>query len=395
MIRTPRAHLAGAVSALALLLAACGGAASPASPSSAGSVPASSASAKPVASAVVSAKPAASAAAPAKPAASGAAKPAGSAGGSGQPVAKEVLNPKPAAGGTKITICIPARSNSSLPAFAAVDSGLLANAGIDATMPYFAGGAVDVALAAGQCDFVFGAGGVGPLLQGVDVVVVAVTQTKSPLEIWGRPPLKTIADLKGHSIGTTGAGSLSWRLGRYFLRTNGLNPDKDVSVLNTGDNVTTLAATVSGRVDAAVLSFPYTAQGQKQGLVPVYQPPASFQFVAQGVTTTKRYLTAHHDVVKNVVKGVADAMTRLKSDESFYGEELKKYTGLDVDQATLAQYWKTDSQTYTIPPRGTHAGAVTALSLYSDDANMQGKNLDDIANRWLDTSILDELFPTK
>ncbi len=354
------------VGPLMMLLAACGGA--PSSPSAAPSAPAS---------------------------VSASAKPAASSSAAGKPVASEVLNPKPAAGGTKITICIPARSNSSLPAFAAVDSGLLSQANIDATMPYFAGGAVDVALAAGQCDFVFGAGGVGPLLQGVDVVIVAVTQTKSPLEMWGKPPVKTIADLKGQSIGTTGAGSLSWRLGRYYLRSNGLDPDKDVSVLNTGDNVATLAATVSGRVQGAVLAFPYTAQGEKQGLVPIYKPPADFQFVAQGVVTTKRYETAHREIVKSVVRGVTRTMARLKSDEPFYAQELKRYTGLDVDEATFQQYWQVDSQTYTIPPRGSHKGAVTALSLYADDANIKSESLDVIADRWIDTSIVDELFPEK
>ncbi|HEX6511667.1 MAG TPA: ABC transporter substrate-binding protein, partial [Chloroflexota bacterium] len=368
--------------ALALALVGCGGAAS--GPVS--SAPRASAVASAPASAAGSGNPAAGAEASAKP--------AGSGGAAAKPSAIEVLNPKPAAGGTKITICTPARSNSSLPAFAAVDSGLLAQAGLDATMPYFAGGAVDVALAAGQCDFTYSAGGVGPLLQGVDVVILAVSSTKSPLEIWGKPPLKTIADLKGQSVGTTGAGSLSWRLGRYFLRTNGLDPDKDVSVLNTGDTAATLAATLSGRVPASVLSFPYTAQGEKQGLVPIYKPPADFQFVAQGVVTTKHYLTAHRDIAKAVVKASTDAMTRLKSDEPFYAAELKKYAMLDVDDATMQQYWQYDKENnYTIPPRGSHKGAVTALSLYADDAKVKSEDLDGMADRWLDTSILDELFP--
>jgi NitT/TauT family transport system substrate-binding protein len=361
---------AGIAAFLAVTLAACGTATQ--APSSS---PQASAPGQP-ASAAVSARPAGSAA-------------------SAKPQPSEVLNPKPVAGGTKITICIPARSNSSLPLFAAVDSGLLAQAGLEAAMPYFAGGAVDVALAAGQCDFVFGAGGVGPLLQGVDVIIVAVTQTRSPLEMWGKPPLASVLQLRGKQVGTTGAGSLSWRLGRYYLRVNGLEPDRDVSVLNTGDNVSTLAAAVSGRVDAAVLAFPYTAQAQKQGLVPLYKPPADFEFVAQGVVTTKRYLAAHRDTVKAVVTAVADSMGRLKSDQAFYAAELKKYTGLDVDEATLKDYWQVDSTTYTLPPRGTHKGAVTALSLYADDANIKGQSLDAIADRWLDTSILDELFPPK
>ncbi|MFI5267626.1 MAG: ABC transporter substrate-binding protein [Chloroflexota bacterium] len=308
-------------------------------------------------------------------------------------MASEVLNPKPAAGGTKVTMCIPSRSNPTLPSFAAVDSGAMAQAGLDVTLPYFAGGAVDVALAAGQCDFVYGAGGVGPLLQGVDVVMVAVTLNKSQFEVWGRPPAKTLADLKGHTMGTTGAGSLSWRVGRYYLRSNNLDPDKDVSVLNAGDNTASLAGAIAGKIDSAVLTFPFTGEAQRQGLNLVYKPPDDLEFISQGVATTKRYETAHRDIVKSVVKAVTDSMSRLKSDSTFYTAELKKYTGLNLDDATFQQYWKSDGASYTIPPRGTHKGAVTALSLYADDANIKGQSIDQIADRWIEPSIVDELFP--
>ncbi len=354
-----------AVVALALLLSACGGS-QVAAPSSA--APAS-----------------APAAASAKPAATG--KPA--------PQASEVLAPRAAAGGTKITMCIPSRSNPTLPAFAAVDSGLLIQAGIDATLPYFAGGAVDVAMTAGQCDFVYGAGAVGPVLQGVDIALVAVTLNRSQFEVWGRPPMKSLTDLKGgHTIGTTGAGSLSWRVGRFYLRNNNIDPDKDVSVLNTGDNTATLAGLVAGKIDAGVLTFPFTGEAQRNGMTLLYKPPEDLEFISQGIATTRRYEAAHRDVVKAVVKAVTDTMSRLKEDSGFYTAELKKYTGLNLDEAAFQQYWKTDGASYAIPPRGSHKGAVTALSLYADDANIKS-NLDQIADKWLDTSIVDELYPAK
>jgi ABC-type nitrate/sulfonate/bicarbonate transport system substrate-binding protein len=393
-LKRTHAHIAPLFVALSLLLAACGGAAGAPSAAPASS---SAASAEPASSVPASAKPAASAAAGAKPAASGAGantKPAASGSAAAKPVASEIVISKPAAGGTKITMCIPSRSNPTLPAFAAVDGGLVSQAGIEASMPYFAGGAVDQALAAGQCDFVYGAGGVGPLLQGVDVTMVAVTLNKSQFEVWGKPPLKTLADLKGHTVGTTGAGSLSWRVGRFYLRSNGIDPDKDASVLATGDNTSTLAAAVSGRVDSAVLTFPLTGEAQRQGLNLLYKAPDDFEFISQGVATTKRYETAHRDVVKAVVKAVADSMAHLKSDSAFYTAELKKYTNLNLDDATFQQYWKTDGASYAIPPRGSHKGAVAALSLYADDANIKA-NVDSIADRWIDTSIVDELFPPK
>lgn len=251
-------------------------------------------------------------------------------------------------------------------------------------------------MAAGQCDFLFGAGGVGPVLQGVDVIMVAVTLNKSQFEVWGRPPLKTLADLKGgRTMGTTGAGSLSWRLGRFYLRQNKLEPEKDVAVLATGDNTATLAALVAGKVDSAVLTFPLTSEAQRNGMTLLYKPPDDLELISQGVATTKRYQAAHRDIVKSVVKAAADSMARLKSDSAFYTAELKKYTGLNLDDATFQKYWKTDSESYAIPPRGSHKGAVTALSLYADDANIKGQNLDQLADRWIDMSVVDELFPAK
>jgi len=291
-----------------------------------------------------------------------------------------------------VTACIPARSDVILPVFAAQEGGYLAQQRLDANLPYFAGGQVDAALAAGQCDFVFGAGGVGPLLQGLDVVVVAVTTTFSPGQLWGRAPLRTIADLKGHSVGSSGPGSLSWRTARYFLQVNGLAPEQDVAVLSTGDSVSTFGAVTSGRVDAALLFSPATFEAKKEGLTLLYEAGSSLPLLNTAIVTTQRYLGANRDVVRRMVRGITDAMTRLKADETFYGAQIGTFTGATMDPATVHEYWSAASNLYTVPPRGTHAGAVAALSLYAEEA--ANENLDALAQRWLDISIVDELYPS-
>jgi ABC-type nitrate/sulfonate/bicarbonate transport system substrate-binding protein len=278
-----------------------------------------------------------------------------------------------------------------LPVFAAQEGGFLEQQHIEANIPYFAGGQVDAALAAGQCDFVFGAGGVGPLLQGLDVVVVAVTTTYSPGELWGRPPLRTIADLKGHTVGSSGPGSLSWRTARYFLQANGLTPEQDVAVLTTGDAVSTLGALTSGRVDSALLFSPATFEAKKQGLTQLYKAPASMQLLNTALVTTQRYLAANRDVVRRMVRGITDAMVRLKSDEAFYGTMLSNFTNATMDAATVHDFWLSAAELYAIPPRGSHEGAVAALSLYAEEA--ANENLEALARRWVDMSIVDELYP--
>src|ERR671938_316213 len=115
------------------------------------------------------------------------------------------------------------------------------------------------------------------------------------------------------------------------------------------------------------------------------------QLLDTALVTTKRYLDANRDVVRRMVRGITDGMVRLKQDEAFYGASLGKFTDATMDPATIHEYWLTAAEVYAVPPRGSHEGAVAALSLYAEEA--ANENLDALAQRWLDTSIVDELYP--
>jgi ABC-type nitrate/sulfonate/bicarbonate transport system substrate-binding protein len=323
--------------------------------------------------------------------------PAGSAGGAAGAAPSGAVAappaPAPTAAPTRVNICLPSHSDTILPASAAQTGGYYERANIEANILYFSGGGVDTAITAGQCDFIYGAGGVGPLLQGVDIVVVAATVNYSPGEIWGRAPIRSLADLKGRAIGTTGPGSLTWRTARYFLQANGLTPDEDVAVLSLGDSASTLGALLSGRVDAALMYSPDTFVARREGLDLVYKPPSTLHMLNTAVVTTKRYLAANRPVVVSMVKAITETIQRLKTDEAFYATAREKFTDSTLDPADLREYWQAAAEVYAVPPRGTHDGAVTALALYAEQAG--GQDLDAVARSWLDMSIVDELYPAR
>jgi NitT/TauT family transport system substrate-binding protein len=280
-----------------------------------------------------------------------------------------------------------------MPASAALSGGYYERANVDANILYFSGGQVDSAITAGQCDFIFGAGGVGPLLQGVDIVVVAATVNYSPGEVWGRAPIRSLSDLKGRAIGTTGPGSLTWRTARYFLQANSLTPDEDVAVLSLGDSSSTLGALLSGRVDAALMYSPDTFVARREGLDLVYKPPSTLHMMNTALVTTKRYLAANRPVVVAMVKAITETIQRLKTDEAFYAAAREKFTDSTLDPADVREYWQAAAEVHAVPPRGTHDGAVTALALYAEQAG--GQDLDAVARGWLDMSIVDELYPPR
>jgi ABC-type nitrate/sulfonate/bicarbonate transport system substrate-binding protein len=77
-------------------------------------------------------------------------------------------------------------------------------------------------------------------------------------------PIKTIADLKGHTVGTNVFGS--GILGPMFLllKKNGVDPEKDIKMVETGFPGSEDAIR-SGRVDVGVLNQPFAARAEAKG----------------------------------------------------------------------------------------------------------------------------------
>jgi len=68
--------------------------------------------------------------------------------------------------------------------------------------------------------------------------------------------IKSVADLKGKTIGATGQGSTPEYILRYILSANGIDPDKDVTINYEAEHAALASLVVSGGVDIAMLPEP-------------------------------------------------------------------------------------------------------------------------------------------
>ncbi|MDI6718190.1 MAG: ABC transporter substrate-binding protein [Methanomicrobiales archaeon] len=114
------------------------------------------------------------------------------------------------------------------------------------------------AMQAGQIDVAYT--GSAPLLTaistGLDAKIVAAVQMQgSDLVLRNEIPYSSPADLRGLSIGTFPPGSIQDTILRNWLKENGLEPDRDVSIkaMAPGDAVTAIAA---GQIDGVFLPHP-------------------------------------------------------------------------------------------------------------------------------------------
>ena len=152
------------------------------------------------------------------------------------------------------------------------------------------------------------AGGAGPIqaaLSGTDTVIIATIVKKFNWWIFGQANIARMEDLKGKIFGVTRFGTQSDLASRIALRKAGLEPDRDVTMVQTGGPAETVTAMAAGRVNAAAISPPATLQAKRLKLRDLMDLTGlDVEYHVNGVVTTRRYLKANEDIARRFFAGL-------------------------------------------------------------------------------------------
>ncbi len=172
------------------------------------------------------------------------------------------------------------------------------------------------ALASGQVKVVLTTGAVVPQfnLSGGDMVIIAGTINRLPYQIVARGEIKTPALLKGKRVAISRFGSSSEWLVRYGLVKMGLDPDKDVVIIQTGQQSARLAALQSNAAQATLLAPPISTMAvRKLGLVQLADlADLDISYPLQSVITTRAYLRDSRPLLKRLLRGLALAIRQYR-----------------------------------------------------------------------------------
>lgn len=164
-------------------------------------------------------------------------------------------------------------------------------------------------LASGQVKIIVTTSAVVPQfnLGGGDMVIVAGTINKLPYQIVGRGEIRTPALLKGKRVAISRFGSSSEWLVRLALTKMGLDPDKDVTIMQIGGQSERLAAMQANTVQATLLGPPTSTMAvQKLGMVQLADlTEYDTTYPLQSVITTRSYLKENRPMVKRFLRGLA------------------------------------------------------------------------------------------
>jgi NitT/TauT family transport system substrate-binding protein len=221
------------------------------------------------------------------------------------------------------------------------------------------------------------------VVQGADAVLIAAISRVNRHHLITRPEIKDVKDLKGKTVGITSFGSTSDFVLRLILEKGGLDPNKDVSIVQTGGQPEGMAAMVGGKIYAQRMSFPLHLKAIQLGMKELVDLPMEEN--TGSVITTRGYVAQRRPVALKFMRAFIRGMHRYKTDKEFTKKVISKFAQLK-DEQILEATWREYAADLQRVPRPTLKGIQQVI-----DSGMAGRKIDLKAEKLVDLSILDEL----
>jgi NitT/TauT family transport system substrate-binding protein len=240
----------------------------------------------------------------------------------------------------------------SLP-WVAKEAGIFQRHGLDVELVYIAAGSRAVqTLVGGSIDVaaIGGPAGVDAKLAGADTVYIAIPVNKVIMFTVADPQIQRIEEMRGKSIGVTRIGTVTDFFTRIYLRQNGLVPDRDVMVRQTGGLPETVAALKAGQVQGGTFGFPAVLHARAAGFrVLVDYNTAGYRYPLSTVIVTQKLLRAQESAVRRFLQALIEAAHRFKTDPNFAMNVIGKYTQT-TDRAMLEETQRVYSSAFERVP---------------------------------------------
>jgi len=206
--------------------------------------------------------------------------------------------------------------NSEIPFRAALARGYFKQQGLQIEPILIRGGpAAIAALVSGEVDFA-AIGGAQAVFRsrarGLDLSIIGCTSSTTNYILLGDKQTRTVENLRGKTIGITGAGAYSEFAVKAFLKKHNINPEKDVILRSIGGTVLRAAAIEKGLIAAAPFSTEDAVRLIKAGYSVISNMSESLGIPQNIIVTRNEVLEKFPEMSKRVLKAYIQGMQLAK-----------------------------------------------------------------------------------
>jgi ABC-type nitrate/sulfonate/bicarbonate transport system substrate-binding protein len=250
-------------------------------------------------------------------------------------------------------------SPSHLPIWVAKDAGFFEKRGLNVEPVQIRGGSlITTAILTGNLPF-SGAGAesvIAARAAGGDIILLACPVDTDPVYLITRPEIKSAQELKGRASAVTRFGSTTHFYLRAALKQVGLNPDKDMTILQMGAGPEIVAALDHGSIAAAALTTRYAMPFLQRGW-PVLVDLSATEFVypSSCVTSSRAFIRAEPTVTVEFLRAYVRGIHLIKQDHQFAEKSFAKWMrekDPSVTKRTVETYARLFKLAPIVPDKG-------------------------------------------
>ena len=247
----------------------------------------------------------------------------------------------------------------------AKEVGLFKKHGLDVEIVYIPGGSTVVqSMIAGEVQFGQGSATevVTSHLAGFPLKILAALINKFVYSFVTPVSMTRPQDLKGKAVAVSRFGSGSDFITRMALKSWGLEPIKDVTILQVGNSPERLAAIASGKVQGSILSLSQTPRAKKLGLRVLADLSEIDAEYPQGVLYAPASLIEKRpDLIAAFLRAYIEGLQQFKTNKPMAYNIIAKNSGIE-DRSDIEEYHKLLTARFLLDyPLPTLAGMKTVL----------------------------------
>jgi ABC-type nitrate/sulfonate/bicarbonate transport system substrate-binding protein len=236
------------------------------------------------------------------------------------------------------------------PIWIAREHGYLKKYGLDAEVVNLQKPSDIQALISGDVQItVDGSAAVEAIAGGANLTYIAVPLPVYTQAVYGQPPLQTLGDLVGKTVGATSQGGSSDNALRTLLAREGIDASQ-LNITYLRDDAGILAALQTGAVQAAILTSPNMLRAREAGLREIVDmTPLKLRTINTGIIVRKDWAQQHPELVESFLKAYMEASHEAKTQPEGTKALISKRTQLD-DQAMLEEAYQNSAAAWVVYP---------------------------------------------
>ena len=193
------------------------------------------------------------------------------------------------------------------------------------------------ALIAGEIDISLGwEASVRAAISGVPIKLVAVTATRPLHFLISRPEVRSGKDLRGKTLGVDFFSSTTDYLSRVAARFLGVEPDKDVAVVEIGNGTSRLEALKAGDIHLTAIDVAIAVKMEEEGFKRLVHIGDIIDLPVSGVFVTNAKLATHKERIKKFIQATLRGARFIKQNRTDAVRMIQSYLKILPSQAARA-----------------------------------------------------------